>query len=635
MCGLVGFLAANSTLDMARVRAIVASMMTRLNHRGPDDSGTWCDPDTRIALGFRRLSIIDLSDAARQPMTSRSGRYVVVFNGEIYNHLELKKKLEESALVEWKGHSDTEVLVEAIDRYGFAKALRQFDGMFAIAAWDIKLRQLFLGRDRFGEKPLYYGNQKGTFLFGSELKALTEHPDWDGIEDQTGTALFLRYGYVPTPYTAYLGINKLMPGSWLTVDAFGNYGTPKSYWSIAEQAALASNRPFKGDFNDALIVLDELLSKSVLNRRFSDVPLGTFLSGGVDSSLISAILQSQSRKPIQSFCMGFPGTKFDESIQANKIASHLGTSHSELRVKSGDLLSIIPKLGHVYDEPFADASQIPTIFLCAEVSKYLKVTLSGDGGDELFGGYPRYIAAARSWSQNHNLPKTLNYLAQNSLTFLAGKPGALARRARKKLRRIAANSPKDIYQNYVSWWPLGELTSDTDPDTRSNFASENPNLQKVMPIEAQFSVLDALTYLPDNLEVKMDRASMASGLEVRAPFLDYRIAEFAWSLPADWKFNNDSGKKILRTLLSKYLPKTLTRQPKQGFEPPISEWLRSHLREWAEDLLSVPSLDYGGLLAPKIVSERWHEHVVGRRNWAYPLWTILMLQTWRREHLRK
>jgi asparagine synthase (glutamine-hydrolysing) len=627
MCGLAGFLSPRSPLDKETLDRLAGAMAARLTHRGPDDEGTWSDREAGVAIGFRRLSIIDLSAAGHQPMASRSGRYVIAFNGEIYNHPGLKAELEDAGAVPWRGHSDTEILAEAIDRHGFAGALPRLNGMFAIAAWDREERRLLLARDRFGEKPLYYGRQGPSVLFGSEAKALAAHPDWRGEADMTALALFLRHGYVPAPYSAWRDIRKLPPASWLAIAADGRIGEPVRYWSPAEAAADAMAAPFEGSFEDARDQLDGLIHASVRERRIADVPLGTFLSGGIDSSLITAVAQQDARTPVQSFCMGFPGAGGDEAPHARRAAEHIGTRHTELDVSAADLLAIVPGLGAMYDEPFADASQIPTALLCARAREHVTVALSGDGGDELFGGYPRYLAAANDWNRRGG-PSAWRPLAQTGLNLLAARPGAPARRLRRLLRRAGAATPLDSYAGYVSWWPPGEIAPPGIADAASLFARPPEALDRVMPLETRFSVFDTMTYLPDDLEVKIDRASMAASLEVRAPLLDHRIAAFAWSLPPAWRMAGDTGKLLLRDLLYRYLPRELVDRPKQGFEPPLGQWLREDLRPWAEDLLSPAGLADSGLIAPAVVRERWHEHLSGRRNWAYPLWVVLTFQSW-------
>jgi len=635
MCGLAGFLGG----DHARAAglAIVRGMADALEHRGPDDDDAWGDETAGVFLGFRRLAIIDLSPAGRQPMLSRSGRYAVTYNGEIYNHAELRDELERGGTVAWRGHSDTEILVEAIDRYGFAATLERLNGMFAIAAWDRQQARLLLARDRFGEKPLYYGRQGASFLFASEPKALMAHPDWRGEPDRAALARFLRLGYVPAPHSAWQGIAKLPQGCWLSVAADGSHAAPQAYWQPVEAAAGAAGRPFDGDFEEAVTALQELLGDAVRRRAIADVPLGTFLSGGVDSTLVTALLQAQADTHVRSFCVGFPEPAQNEAPYAAAAAQHLGTSHTELDVSLDDLMAVIPRLPQIYDEPFADASQIPTVVLCARARAHVTVALSGDGGDELFGGYARYVRAPQDWARLARRGGPYRRLAQAGLAALAGRPGNTARRLRRSLRPPSAADPETLYADHVSWWPRGELAAVADRQALP-FAVDGPGLGRLQPLSFRYTVLDATTYLPDDLQVKIDRASMAASLEVRAPLLDHRIAEFAWSLPATWKVADDpaaqdsGGKRILRRLLARFLPSELIDRPKQGFEPPVDAWLRGDLRDWAEELLSPARLADSGLMAPAVVRARWHEHLSGRRNWAYPLWVVLMLQAWRAEH---
>jgi len=633
MCGFAGFLSAGTA--RAQGLAVLQEMTGSLRHRGPDDADVWADETAGAFLGFRRLAIVDLSPAGRQPMISRSGRYVVTYNGEIYNHLDLKAALEEDGAVPWRGHSDTEVLVEAIDRYGFAAALERLNGMFAIAAWDRQQARLLLARDRFGEKPLYYGRQGDRFLFASEPKALRCHPQWRGAADPNALRLFLRLGYVPAPYSAWQGIAKLPQGCWLSVDAAGNHAEPQAYWRPVEAAARAAARPFAGDFDEALDTLQDLLGDAVRMRTIADVPLGSFLSGGIDSSLVTALLQAQAGDDVRSFCVGFPDPKQNEAPYALAAARHLGTSHTELEVSLDDLKAVIPRLPQIYDEPFADASQIPTVVLCARARAHVTVALSGDGGDELFGGYGRYARAPQDWQHRADGSAARRRLAGLGLQALAGRPGNLPRRLRRNLRPLAADRPETLYADHISWWPPGELGRIGPAEQTLPFPTAPEGLQQLEPLSFRFTVLDAVSYLPDDLEVKIDRASMASSLEVRAPLLDHRIAEFAWSLPSTWKVAGagaNDGKLILRRLLARFLPAELIDRPKQGFEPPVGRWLRDDLRDWAEALLAPASLAGSGLLEPAVVRARWQEHLSGRRNWAYPLWVVLMLQAWRAEN---
>jgi asparagine synthase (glutamine-hydrolysing) len=629
MCGIAGFLDPRRSLPSAAHRAIVKAMADRLAHRGPDQAAEWSDPESGIALGFRRLAILDLSSAAAQPMTSACGRFVMVFNGEIYNFRALRMVLEQSGVSGWRGHGDGEVLLATIAQWGFAAALEQLNGMFALAVWDKKERRLYLARDRFGEKPLYFGTAGGVFLFGSELKALSRHPTWTGEIDRDALGLYLRHDYIPTPWSSYRGITKLLPGHWVSISDHGEVGRPMPYWSARERAEAAASRPFSGDFAEATAALSALVDEAVSMRLEADVPLGAFLSGGIDSSTVVAAMERARPGGTRSFTVGFPGTRFDEAPQAAAVAAHLGTHHETLTVGANDYREVVAALPDVYDEPFADASQIPTILLCRLTREHVTVSLSGDGGDEFFCGYTRYAAARQAWSKVAQLPRLLSGVAGSLASGLAGWETRPIRRLRKLAGNWRHTTPESLYRDRMTRWRNEEgLASDLE---------ERPTAFDVAPpvglpsLEQRFMWLDAATYLPDDLLVKMDRASMAVGLEVRAPLLDHRIAEFVWSLPAELAVG--SGPKwLLRDVLARRLPRALFERPKQGFEAPIGDWLRDGLRDWADDLLAPSRLRQHGLVAPKVVTNRWSEHRSGKRSWTYPLWNVLMLEAWLEQH---
>jgi asparagine synthase (glutamine-hydrolysing) len=625
MCGIAGFLDARRHLPPATHRAVAKAMADRLAHRGPDDAGEWADAAAGISFGFRRLAIIDRSLAAAQPMVSACGRFVMVYNGEIYNFRALRAALDAMKVSGWRGHGDSEVLLAGIAYWGFAATLERLNGMFALAVWDRAARRLFLARDRFGEKPLYYGTVGGVFLFGSELKALAAYPGWTGEIDRGALGLYLRHDYVPTPYSAYRGIAKLPPGHWLNVSENGEAGPPVAYWSANERAVAAAARPFSGDFAAATEALTELVDDAVTLRLEAEVPLGAFLSGGIDSSTVVASMQHARSGAVRSFTVGFPGTRFDESPEAAAVAAHLGTAHQTLMVGMADCRAVVEKLPDIYDEPFADASQIPTVLLCRLTREHVTVSLSGDGGDELFGGYPRYAAAREAWSKIERLPATWRHGAAALAHLLAGWDTRAARRLRKLASGWRHSTPEDLYRERLTRWQDGDgLAADLG---RPATMFDSPLPATLPSLEQRFMWLDAATYLPDDLLVKMDRASMGASLEVRAPLLDHRIAEFAWSLPQAMAIGG-GPKRLLREVLARRVPRALFERPKQGFEAPVGDWLRAPLRNWADDLLATSRLKRHGLVAPSTVTRRWEEHRSGRRSWTYPLWNVLMLEAW-------
>ncbi len=625
MCGFAGFLDTRGRLDPGDYRPIVQRMADTLTHRGPDDAGAWTDPAAGIAFGFRRLSILDLSQEGHQPMVSRSGRYVIVFNGEIYNHAEIRAEIESSGQMAWRGHSDTEILLEAIDRFGFERSLDRLNGMFAIAVWDREQKILNLARDRLGEKPLYYGGFDGMFLIGSELKSMRVHPSWTGALDRRALALYMRHAYIPSPFSAYEGVRKLPPGCWLRLSADANAGKPRAYWSAAERAANVP--PFDGSRDEARDELGRLLAESVSTRMIADVPVGSFLSGGIDSSIVTAAMQAAGKGPVKTFTIGFPDQAHDESRHAEIVARHIGSDHTTMQVSEAACQETLPDLQSTYDEPFADASQIPTMVLSRLARDHVTVALSGDGGDELFLGYSRYIRVPHQWHRVERLPSALRLAARQLSRASAGRDGSTFRRLRKIGERWSPESPERLYRNAVSWWQDGDDIVPGIVPHETLF--ESPDIvAAIEPLAERFALIDAVTYLPDDLLVKVDRASMATGLEVRAPLLDHRIAEFAWSLPEEMKIRNGQGKSLLRELLYSHVPRELVDRPKQGFEAPVGRWMREGLRDWAECLLSRDTLVKHGLLNTAMVRNRWSEHANGQRNWTYPLWTVLMLQAW-------
>lgn len=642
MCGFTGFLDFRKRLGPDELRSTARDMALRIRHRGPDDSGEWVDAEAGIAFGFRRLSIIDTSAAGHQPMLSPSGRYVLMFNGEFYNFAEVRKELPSG--ISFRGHSDTEVILAGIETWGLEATVSKMIGMFAFALWDRELQLLHLVRDRIGVKPLYYGKIGSTFFFGSELKAFTAHPAFAAEIDRTAVALLLRYGYIPTPHTIYSGISKLTPGAILSV-ASGKEPIETRYWSGADVALAGLRSPFTGTAAEAEQELDGLLRSAVGYRMVSDVPIGVFLSGGIDSSTVVAFMQAQSAQPVKSFSIGFHEQTYDEAKYAKAVARHLGTDHTELYVTPEEALAVIPKLPAIYDEPFADPSQIPTYLVSALARRRVTVSLSGDGGDELFGGYNRYFLGRSVWDAIGWIPTAIR--AAGGRTIGAIRPGTwdrifgvLPQRVRpsapgdkigKAAEVIGLASPDDIYRRLVSQWPASEqIVRGVGAGDSAHWDDER--VQSVEDFTHRMMLLDLLTYLPDDIMVKVDRASMAVSLEAREPLLDHRLVAFAWRLPLHMKVRNGKGKWLLRRVLSRYVPADLMERPKMGFGLPIDQWLRGPLRDWADDLLDESRLRSEGILDPEPIRRKWLEHRNGTRNWHYRLWTVLMFQLWLREH---
>ncbi|HEY6093508.1 MAG TPA: asparagine synthase (glutamine-hydrolyzing) [Gallionellaceae bacterium] len=653
MCGLSGFLTlATRTAD--ELTATVRSMSDTLRQRGPDDAGCWVDAQAGIALGHRRLSIVDLSPQGHQPMSSVSGRYVIAFNGEIYNHRALRDALaREGAAPQWRGHSDTEVMLAAIEHWGLEQALHHFNGMFAFALWDQRARVLHLARDRFGEKPLYYGWMGDTFLFGSELKALKAHPHWRGEIDQGALALYMRHNYIPAPYSIYQRIHKLPPAHWLSVplrDGRGAMPEPKAYWSVRAVAEAGCAHPYAGVDGDAIEQLDALLSDAVALRMEADVPLGAFLSGGIDSSTVVALMQKQATRPVRTFSIGFDEAGYNEAQHAKAVAQHLGTQHTELYVSPEQAMQVIPRLPFMYDEPFADSSQIPTFLVAQMTRQHVTVALSGDAGDELFGGYNRYLFAQALWRRLNWLPAPLRKAAAHALrawspqqwdrAYALFRP-ILPRRLRVSLAGdkvhklagvLAYASPEEMYRKLVSHWEPAQLVlGANEPAT---ILTDHARWAEVRGLPQRMMFLDQQSYLPDDILVKVDRASMAVSLEARVPMLDHRVAEFAWQLPQHMKIRNGEGKWLLRQVLYRHVPRSLMERPKMGFGVPIDMWLRGPLRDWAESLLDEATLRGQGYLDAAPIRAKWEAHLSGRHNWAYHLWDVLMWQAWLEQERR-
>jgi len=638
MCGIAGFLDLQRSTNEDALRAAVTSMARAVRHRGPDAEGTWVDPDAGVALGHRRLSIVDVSNAGAQPMRSRSGRYVLSYNGEIYNAQALGKQLERMGC-RFRGHCDTEVLIEAIDAWGLESAIDRANGMFAFALWDRELQRLQLVRDRLGEKPLYYGWIGDIFVFGSELKALRGHPSFSAEVDRDAVALFLRVNCVPAPHSIFRGIWKLPPASILTIEPGrrSRDATPVTYWSVFE--AYERRDPSGLNDEDATDRLEELLRDAIRMRMRSDVPLGAFLSGGIDSSTIVALMQDQSSQPVRTFTIGSTSAMFDEADQASAVSRHLDTRHTELLLTANDALGVIPKLPEIYDEPFADSSQIPTLLVSEIARRDVTVSLSGDGGDELFGGYDRYRWVPWAVNRSGRLPQRLR--AAMAKGILAVPPGVWDSVARSvpaslrpripatKLAKLAAimplESPEAMYNQLAAHWPNPDsiVVDGHEPAVASRSPSpDDAHLAQWM------MTLDTVTYLPDDILVKLDRATMSVSLESRVPLLDHRVVEFAAGLSPAVKFRHGRGKWILRCVLNRYVPKGLFERTKAGFGVPIGAWLRGPLRPWAEALLATDRLRRDGYLRPEPIRAIWEEHQSGRRNWEHRLWDVLMFQAW-------
>ncbi|HEY6642543.1 asparagine synthase (glutamine-hydrolyzing) [Povalibacter sp.] len=635
MCGIAGFLLATpSSLRGADPDRILDAMTDALEHRGPDDRGIWYDDDAGIGLGHRRLSIIDLSADGHQPMFSATQRYAIVFNGEIYNYRELRAELTRLGQ-QFRGHSDTEVLLAAVETWGLDETLRRCNGMFAIALWDRRERRLHLARDRIGKKPLYYGWLGDTLVFGSELKAFFAHPSFELRIDRDSLALFLRHGYVPGPWSILQGIYKLPPGSSLTLSAAdaaagGKDHSPhdacQRYWDSRHVLGTAVANPVSTDTDATVDTLDTLLRDAVATRMHADVPLGAFLSGGVDSSLIVAMMQAQSSRPVQTYSIGFHDSKNNEAPEARAIATHLGTDHTELYVTGESALELVPDLPRLFDEPFADSSQIPTCLVARLARQSVKVALSGDGGDELFAGYMRYQRALRVAKLLDRIPGPVRHGLSRALRSHARREARVSKLA-MVAGELGTRSPADIYLNRMSRWRNPEAlvrgsTEHPTPFTRTDWQLPGKD------VAHGFMYLDLVTYLPEDILAKVDRASMSVGLEARAPLLDYRVVELAFRIPTALKLRDGQQKWILRELLRRYLPESLIKRPKTGFAAPVSAWLSGPLRPWAEALLDPARIAREGYLVAEPIAALWAEYLGGQRKWHTHLWNVLMFQAW-------
>ena len=639
MCGIAGIFAASARLN--GIEETAGRMAATLRHRGPDAGGAWSDLSAGIAFAHRRLAIIDLSPAGDQPMRSASGRFMLVHNGEIYNHQELRDELLLlDPQLHFRGHSDTEVMLAAFEQWGIEDSVRRFHGMFAFAVWDRHERCLILARDRFGEKPLYYGWAGDSLLFGSELKALRACEECPCEIDRGALSQYFCFNAVPAPHTIYKGIFKLPPATYLRVSAAARYAEPSFYWSLAEVIDQGLAQPFRGSEQEAVEELDRLLQETVRLQMISDVPLGAFLSGGIDSSTMVALMQKQQAAHTRTFSIGLHDSGYNEAESARRVAAHLGTEHTELYLDTRDAISVIPSLAHIYDEPFADSSQIPQLLLSELARRYVTVCLSGDGGDEVFGGYNRYLWVDRIWKAIGWLPRPARRMAATLCTALPARawnamfrtmgailPEALRHRLPgDKLHKLApvldAANAREMYAALASHWKENELVLGVG-GLELRFITK-----RELGLVPEMMYLDSTRFLPDDVLTKVDRASMANGLEVRAPFLDARVAGFVWRLPLDFKIRNGKTKWILRQLLARSVPQHLWDRPKMGFGVPLGEWLRAPLRDWAEDLLSERRLRADGFLNHTLVREKWREHLSGRRDWQYHVWDVLMFQSW-------
>jgi asparagine synthase (glutamine-hydrolysing) len=666
MCGLTGYWRFNNDQTVEQMLGHVAPMAAALNHRGPDDLGTWADAGTGFAMGHRRLAILDLSPSGHQPMASATGRFVLAYNGEIYNHKNIRAELQgQGYAIPWRGHSDTETLLAAIEAWGLVAALKRCVGMFAFALWDTHDKTLHLVRDRFGEKPLYFGwtnsGKEGAFFFGSELKALKAYPGFDSSICRQALTQYLRFMYVPAPRSIYKGIFKLEPGCILNVTATPSPDAPmhplrpgqaygsvalERWWSLSSAVEAGAFDPVI-DEAEALRQLEDHLIDAVNIQSLADVPLGAFLSGGVDSSAVVALMQHQASRPVKTFTIGFDEAGFDESNYARAVANHLGTDHHEMRVTAQMAQDVIPSLPWMYDEPFADSSQIPTHLVCRAAKQHVTVALSGDAGDELFGGYNRYFWGPRIWNRLSVLPAPARKLLGGALAAVPvsgwnalGTPlfwqGDGVVRFGEKVHKLAdrlshVNDINGLYRSLVSEWTdpaclvLGENDAFVTEPT-SLLDDTLPVSDMAQPLRMMYQ--DCKTYLPDDILCKLDRAAMACSLETRVPFLDHRLVELAWRLPLHMKIRGNTGKWALRQVLYKYVPKELIERPKAGFAIPIGQWLRGPLRDWAEALLSEQRLKQEGYFHSDPIRRAWAEHLMGVRDNTAKLWAVLMFQAW-------
>lgn len=651
MCGFAGFLGAQGWRNEAEGVALLQRMANTIVSRGPDDAGYWFAPlaDSGIGLAHRRLSILDLSPAGHQPMACHTGRFTLAFNGEIYNHLDLRRELQTAGHApHWRGHSDTETLLAGFVAWGVQATLQRCTGMFAFALWDKTEQVLTLARDRLGEKPLYYGWQ-GTgdgacFLFGSELKALKSHPAFAAPIDRNALCLLMRHNYINAPHSIYQGIYKLLPGHMLTVSMRQREPVLAQYWSLPEVAERGVAQPLQGNAEQVTDQLEALLKSAVAQQMLADVPLGAFLSGGIDSSTVVALMQAQSSRPVKTFSIGFHEAGFNEAEHAKAVAQHLGTEHTELYVTAKQALDVIPKLPQLYCEPFSDSSQIPTFLVSQLARQNVTVALSGDAGDELFCGYSRYTQARDLWGKVSRIPHGLRAPAAAGIRALSPAawnallspvrgllPSSLRHanmgdKLHKGAALLSAEQVDELYLKLVTHWePEGLVLKGQEPQTALR---GQPLALNGLDAVQRMMALDAITYLPGDILTKVDRAAMGVSLETRVPFLDHRVVEFAWRVPQAMKLHDGVGKWILRQVLYRHVPQAMIERPKMGFGVPIGDWLRGPLREWAENLLGESRLKQEGFFNPAPIRQKWAEHLSGQRNWQHHLWDVLMFQAW-------
>jgi asparagine synthase (glutamine-hydrolysing) len=647
MCGLTGFWDFNTRLSKAERLALIHKMSTEIAHRGPDSFGAWCSETLGLALGHQRLAIVDLSEAGYQPMVSHSGRLVIVYNGEVYNTAELRETLILQGC-QFKGHSDTEVIVEACEKWGVETTCQRLIGMFAFALWDEEKKRLFLVRDRLGIKPLYWGFNQGVLFFGSQLKSFSVHPAWKPEINKEALVSYFRFNYIPTPLSIFKGIFKLLPGTVLSIDLSKNIKETQ-FWDL-QKVVLEGQRNINKT-EDAQLVeeLEVLLKDAVKRRMIADVPLGAFLSGGVDSSTVAALMQTQSTDRIQTFSIGFHETEYDESKYAARVAKHLGTLHREFYVNAHEAQAVIPDIPNWCDEPFADVSQIPTFLVSKLARQFVTVSLSGDGGDELFAGYHRYFIGQNIWVKLKKLPFWLRRLGAYGIRQLSPShweyvSKVVPKRFQVKLMGdkiykfadvLTAIQPLSFYKMLVSHWdePAALVLGGEEKLIYPWIGLEHPFDDNKQLVEIM-QMMDLRTYLLDDILTKVDRASMAVGLEARVPLLDHRVVEFSWRLPLHAKIRANEGKWLLKRVLDRYVPRSLIERPKMGFGVPIAEWLRGPLREWGENLLSASRLQQEGVLNTAMIRNRWDEHLAGRHNWQYSLWGILMFQAWQERWMK-
>lgn len=637
MCGLAGVLRNKPLSDNSE--SVLENMGLAIFSRGPDSSGVWTDQINGIGLVHRRLAILDLTEAGHQPMHSVTGRYIIAFNGEIYNHLDVRGELEHLAPRSWRGHSDTETLLTAIEVWGLADTLKQCVGMFAIALWDTVDKKLFLARDRFGEKPLYYGFcSDGSLVFGSELKSFRAHPDFKAVIDRDSLANYLRYNYVPAPKSIYKDVYKVEPATILEFDTSLNLLSKTCYWDAVEKIKQNMLVQFD-DSNTATKTLEKVLKHTVKEQMLADVPLGAFLSGGVDSSLIVSLMKSQTDVPVKTFSIGFNEEQFNEAVFAAAVARHLDTDHTELIVTADDALQVVDKIAAIYDEPFSDSSQIPTFLVSELASKHVTVCLSGDAGDELFCGYNRYLMTKKVWKWLSKVPlfgrkwmaaviKKVSIESWNKVNRVlpaSYKMSNLGDKLHKAANVIDATNLHELYLKLISIWQAPETV--VLGAANSNIIENDARLEELDFI-AWMMATDTLTYMSGDILAKVDRAAMAVSLETRVPFLDHRVFELAWRIPLEKKLHKGQGKMPLRKILYEFVPKELIERPKTGFAIPVGEWLRGALKPWAEKLIATDRLQEEGFFDPKVIAKMWAEHQSGNRNWHYQLWSVLMFQSW-------